>query len=199
MNSFPETTSRRGATAIEYCFNYYLDLEIRFNEHTLAQLHELDEHYCGHSKLIDDAQTSLSHPNIRSLLTTDLVGHKHNKHIPPHSGPKRTFCLKRSRTNPDIGIYIALEDQLIDECTHERKSKNVFIYPESEHKPRFRIQHRWWVSYTRSIHATCYGTPLSVEHHNWDLDVLQGLHVQTLLLHHSPVGMVLKSEISIML
>jgi len=55
---------------------------VSFSEHALAQLHELDEHFSGHTKLIDDAQSSSSHSNIRSLPTADLVGHRHNKHIP---------------------------------------------------------------------------------------------------------------------
>jgi len=68
---------------------------------------------------------SSSHSNIWSLPITDLVGHKHNIHIPSHSGPKRTFCLKRSLTNPDIGIYIASEGQWIDEFTPERKDELI--------------------------------------------------------------------------
>jgi len=78
------------------------------------------------------------HSNIRSLPIVDLVGNKHNKNIPFHSGPKRTFCLKRSLTNPDIGIYVALEDQWIDECTPERKNELINFWQKRLYSSRER-------------------------------------------------------------
>ena len=59
-----------------------------------------DEQTASHDRLIKDVRMCSSHSNIRSLLITELVGHKHTNNIPSHSGPKRTFCLKRPLTNP---------------------------------------------------------------------------------------------------
>ena len=111
---------------------------VSFSEHTLAQLHELDEKCTDHDNLIEDAESSPPHSNTRSLPTADLVGYKHNKNIPPHSGPKRTFCLKRSLTNPDVGIYVALEDQWIDECTPERKEELINFWQKRLYLSRER-------------------------------------------------------------
>ena len=111
---------------------------LSFSEHALAQLHEIDEKCTDYDKLIKDTESSPSHSNIRSLPIADLVGHKHNKNIPPHSGPKRTFCLKRSLTTPDVGIYVALEDQWIDECTPERKEELIHFWQKRLYLSRER-------------------------------------------------------------
>ena len=73
---------------------------VSFSDHTLAQLHELDEQSASHDRLIKDVRMCSSHSNMRSLPITELVGHKHTNNIPSYSGPKRTICLKRSLTNP---------------------------------------------------------------------------------------------------
>ena len=170
---------------------------VSFSEHALAQLHELDEKCTDHDNLIEDTESSPSHSNIRSLPTADLVGHTHNKRIPPHSGPKRTFCLKRSLTNPDVGIYVALEDQWIDECSPERKEDLINFW-----------QKRLYLSRERTL-ATLRNTTQMVgllhsEHSRYLLRNSTkcrapqlgsrrspGRHIQTRLLHHSRVAMVL--------
>jgi len=39
--------------------------------------------------------------------------------------PKRNFCLKRSLRNPDVGVYISLEGNWIDECQPDEKEKLI--------------------------------------------------------------------------
>ena len=77
-----------------------------------------------------------THPQPTRFYT--FVGHKQNNKIPKTSTPRRTFCLKRSLTNPDVGIYVALEDQWIDECSSEHKEELIAFWQKRLYLSRER-------------------------------------------------------------
>ena len=69
---------------------------------------------------LDNTKSTLNHADI-----CDVISNKNNKKIPKKIVPKRTFCLKRSLRNPDVGVYIALEDHWIDDCRPDGKEELV--------------------------------------------------------------------------
>lgn len=93
----------------------------KISDATIARTKQYDNHLSTHN-LIMNGNTKSTHHHVD---TCDLISNKNNKKIPKKIMPKRSFCLKRSLRNPDVGVYISLEDNWIDECQPDEKEKLI--------------------------------------------------------------------------
>ena len=111
---------------------------VRFTDHSVAKAQEYETCLVNHNILINNNINSSKGSSLISLPVKTLIGHKQNNKIPKQPTPRRTFCLKRSLTNPDVGIYVALEDQWIDECSPERKEELIAFWQKRLYLSRER-------------------------------------------------------------
>ena len=94
---------------------------VRFTDHYIAKANNIN---------------SPKGTSLISIPIKNLIGQ--NNKIPKTSTPRRTFCRKRSLKNPDIGIYVALEDQWIDECSPTQKEELIAFWQKRLYLSRER-------------------------------------------------------------
>ena len=111
---------------------------VRFTDHYIAKAQEYEACLANHNTLINDTIRASKGTSLVSIPIENLIGHKENNKIPKTSTPRRTFCLKRSLKNPDISIYVALEDQWIDECSPTQKEELIAFWQKRLYLSRER-------------------------------------------------------------
>jgi len=111
---------------------------VRFTDHYIAKAQEYETCLANHNDLIKNNINSPKGTSLISIPIKNLIGHKENNKIPKTSTPRRTFCLKRSLRNPEVGIYVALEDQWIDECSPPQKEELIAFWQKRLYLSRER-------------------------------------------------------------